>query len=154
MKKLITLLFLIVAASVPLLAQQDHYIASANTTVMTLQQPATQARIVEFPDGGRAGASVYCASAQTATLTWNGTAATSTAGTTARIPPTGMPSSATVWTASNAGSGSFSLVMNVAAGQTFPIDLGWFKMGASGTTNNLTITTTGTCTITYMWSER
>lgn len=153
MKKLILTLFLIVAAGLPLRAQ-NYYMATANTTAMTIQQPATDPRTVQFPDGGRVGASVYCAAAQTATLSWNGTAATSTAGTILLLPPATRPASATIWTASNAGSGTTGPVFNVIAGQTFSIDLAWFKMGAAGTQNNLTITTSGTCTITIMWSER
>ena len=50
------------------IAAQDRYIASATTTALTLQQPATDAKDVSFPPSGSTGASVYCAAAQTATF--------------------------------------------------------------------------------------
>ena len=149
MKRLALLLFLIAGS----LSAQNYYMASASTTALTLQQPATQARVVSFPQGGRAGASVYCAGAQTATVKWNGTAATATAGTVVLVPPTVAPSAATVWTGSNVGAGTSGVVAQVAAGATITIDLGWFRMGAQGTGNNITIATSGTCTITFLWSE-
>lgn len=137
-----------------LFAQADHYIASANTTAMTLQQPATNARLVQFPDGGRAGASIYCVAASTATVSWNATGATTTKATSNKLPPTGTPSSATAFSASNASGGTTGVVQNVIAGTTLALDLGWFKMGGAGIGNNLTITTSNTCTITFMWSEQ
>jgi len=154
MKKFLLLMLLIAAGSVPLKAQTLNYIASASTTALTLQQPASQARRVEFPQGGRAGASVYCAGAQSATVKWNGTAATATAGTVVLVPPNTTPSTSTVWTGSNVGAGTTAVVAQVAAGATIAFDLGWFRMGASGTGFNITIATSGTCTITFLWSER
>ena len=70
------------------------------------------------------------------------------------IPPTVKPSNATIWTASNVGSGTTGPVYNIQAGQTMSFDLGWFHMGAAGIQNNLTITTNGSCTITITWMER
>jgi len=151
MKKLALLLFMIGAGT---LCAQNNYIASASTTALTLQQPATDSKTVEFPSGGRAGASVFCAGAQTATVKWNGSAATATTGTANAVPPSTLPASATVWTASNVGAGTTAVIAQVAAGATISLDLGWFKMGGAGTANNITIATSGTCTITFMWSER
>lgn len=152
MKELI-FLFLI---SLPIFAQQNHYVGFASTTKLTLQMPASGNRVptIEFPDGGRAGATVSCASAGSYTVSWNGTAATSMAGTTLPLPPTQSPSAATVWSASNVGAGTAGPTLAVAAGVPKSIDLGWFKMGSSGTGNNITITTTGTCVIAFLWSER
>src|SRR6185312_9247758 len=100
------LLFLLLAIAGGLMAQdQDHYVATANTTALTLQQPAANARQITFGSSTVAAASVYCAAAQTATISWNGTAATATAGTEKLLPGTFQASRMTVWTASNAGSG-------------------------------------------------
>lgn len=131
---------------------QDHYITSANTTALTVQQPATNARQITFGDANVAGASVYCAANQTATISWTGTAATSTAGSEVLLPGTQLPSGMTIWTASNVGSGTTGPVYNVIAGTTFSIDLTWFRFGRQGTTQNLTIKTSGTCTITFAYS--
>lgn len=131
----------------------DHYIASATTTALTVQQPvAADARIITFGDANVAGASVYCASASTATISWNGTAATATAGSEAKLPGTQRPSGMTVWTASNVGGGTTGPVYNVPAGSTFSIDLSWFIFGTQGKSENLTISTSNSCTITFAYS--
>lgn len=129
--------------------EPSHYVVSASTTAVTIQQPASNSTQVSLGT-----AAVYCASAQTATLSWNGAAATATAGTVLSIPPVHLPASATVWTGSNVGSGTTGPVYNVPAASTFLIDMSWFKMGANGTRNNVTITTNGTCTITMSWTEQ
>lgn len=131
----------------------DHYIASAATTALTVQQPvADDARLITFGDSNVAGASVYCASASTATIKWNGTAATATAGTEVKLPGTQRPSGMTIWTGSNVGTGTTGPVYNVAAGSTFPIDLTWFVLGTQGTATNLTIATSNSCTITFAYT--
>jgi hypothetical protein len=131
----------------------DHYIASASTTALTVQQPvAADARIITFGDSNVAGASVYCASASTATISWNGTAATATAGSEKKLPGTQRPSGMTVWTASNVGGGTTGPVYNVPAGSTFTIDLSWFIFGTQGTAENLTIATSNSCTITFAYT--
>jgi len=152
MKKL-ALLFVLITASA--FAQTNHYVSFASTTVFTLQLPATGiVPTVAFPEGGRYGASVSCAAAQTATVSWNGTAATTTAATTLPLPPTVTASAAKAYSASNSTGGSVGPAISVAAGVTQGIDLGWMKMGPSGTGNNITITTTGTCIIAFFWSEQ
>lgn len=139
-------------------AQQDHYIATASTTALTVQQPACTAdadcaaRQISFGDATVAGASVYCASASTATIKWNGAAATSTAGSEVKLPGTQRPSGMTVWTASNVGTSTTGPVYNVPAGATYPLDLTWFRFGTQGTATNLTIATSNTCTITFAYS--
>src|SRR5579872_5641750 len=105
MRTLLTILLF----SLPIWAQPqpipaDHYTASAATVALTIQQPATNARQISFGNGpGTAGASVYCASASTATFSWTGAAATATAGSEIKLPGTQQPSGVTVWTASNVG---------------------------------------------------
>lgn len=147
--------FLIIALSFAgILAAQNHYVATATTTALTIQQPATNARDISFPANGVAGAWVSCAAAQTVTLSWSGTAATSTAGTALMFPPSTTPASMTVWTASNVGSGTTGPTYPVAAGGAQLIDLSFFHMGASGTGNNLTISSTGSCIISIQWTER
>lgn len=150
MKTLLAVLF-----ALPLLAQpvpSDHYIATASTTALTVQQPASNARQITFGSSTVAGASVYCASASTATLKWSGTAASATAGSEVKLPGTRYASGMTVWTGSNVGSGTTGPVYNVPAGGTINLDLTWFKFGTGGTTQNLTIATSNSCTITFAYS--
>jgi hypothetical protein len=133
--------------------QVDHYIASASTTALTVQQPAAAAaRQITFGGPTVAGASVYCALASTATTSWNGAPATATAGAEVMLPGTQRPSGMTVWTGSNVGGGTTGPVYNVPAGQTFLLDLSWFIFGTQGTSENLTISTSNTCTITFAYT--
>jgi len=154
MRTLLTILLF----SLPIWAQPqpipaDHYTASAATVALTIQQPATNARQISFGNGpGTAGASVYCASASTATFSWTGAAATATAGSEIKLPGTQQPSGVTVWTASNVGGGTTGPVYNVPAGGTMAFDLSWFRLGTQGTTSNLTISTSNSCTITFNYS--
>ena len=150
MKYLIWLAFSMVAFG----QQFDHYTAYANTTALTIQQPATQARQITFGDSDNPGASVYCLSNATAIISWGGTAATATAGSEVKLLGTQQPSNATIWTGSNVGSGTTGPTYNVIAGTTFPISLTWFRFGTQGTSTNLTITTSGTCTITFAYSAQ
>jgi len=152
-KSTMRLLFLIVAVSAFSQPQaSDHYIFTASTTAATVQQPAANARQITFGTSTVAGASVYCVAAQTAQISWNGTAATSTAGTELKLPGTRLPSNATVWTASNVGAGTAGPIYNVPAGGTMAFDLTWFRFGTGGTSQNITIATSGTCTITFAYS--
>jgi len=149
-------LLVLLIASVAALAQPkptDHYVASAATTKLTVQQPATNARQITFGSGANTtGASVYCGSASTATFSWSGAAATATAGTETKLPGTFQPSGATIWTASNVGNGTTGPVYNIPAGATMAFDLSWFQLGTQGTTSNLTIATSNSCTITFNYS--
>ena len=132
----------------------DHYTASATSTALTIQQPATQARQITFGNGpGTTGAAVYCAAAQTATFSWNGTATSATAGSEVKLPGTVNASSATIWTATNQSSaGTTGPVYNIPAGATMAFDLSWFRFGTGGTSSNLTITTSGSCTIAFFYN--
>lgn len=148
-------MFLAVLFALPLMAQpvpRDHYIASADTTKLTIQQPSTQARQITFGDATNVGLSVYCASASTLTISWNGTAATATAGTEKKLPGTVFSSGVTVWTGSNVGAGTTGPVYNVPAGGTLPVSLTWFRFGTTGTSTNVTAATSNSCTITFAYS--
>lgn len=135
--------------------QLDHYIATAATTALTIQQPATNARQITFGSTTVAGASVYCVAAQSVTLSWNGTASSATAGTEVMLPGTQNASGATIWKATNQSSaGTTGPVFQVPAGGTLSISLEWFQLGTQGTSSNFTITTSGTCTITFAYSAR
>jgi len=146
-------LFAFLIFSLPCFAQQpDRYTATASTTALSLQQPASNARQISFGDADNAGASVYCASASTITFKWQGTAATATAGAEVKLPGTQQASGMTVWTASNAGNGTIGPVYNVPAGATMNFSLTWFRFGTQGTTANITIATSNSCTITFYYS--
>lgn len=148
------LLLLLFAFALPAFCQPaaDHYIASASTTAFSIQQPATNARQISFGSPTVAGASVYCVAAATAQIKWNGAAATTTAGTELKLPGTQQPSGANVFTASNVGTGTAGPIYNVPAGGTMTFDLTWFRFGTQGTSANITIATSGTCTITFAYS--
>ncbi len=164
-----TLLFLI-ALSLPAFAQsQVNYVASTGNvslsgaaTAATLQQPATNSLPVSFPSsttGGAppVGASVYCSVACVATVSRNGTAATTTAGSVVNVNPVESPAVVTFWTASNSTPGQTLAVFNVNAGATLAIDLSALKLGAGGTAVNLTISIaaiTGTANITFFPMEQ
>ena len=133
--------------------EKDHYVATATTTALTLQQPAGNiGRQITFPTDPVAGATVSCAAAQTATISWNGTAASATAGTEVKLPGTTNSSGMTVWTASNVGSGTTGPAYPISAGVPVSIWLGWFRFGSTGSSTNITITTTGSCTISFFYS--
>lgn len=127
----------------------DNYIYEfTGSTVLTLQQPATNARQVQ-----PLSAWFYCAAAQTVTLKWNMTGATTTAQTPLLLPPTVNPAVAKIFTASNASNGTTGPVYNVPAGVTFPISLTAFKFGTTGINSNLDFVPNGTCTMDVTWQE-
>lgn len=130
----------------------DHYIASVATTALTIQQPSTGARRITFGDSQNAGASVYCASAATATLKWAGTAATATTVAEKKVIGTANASGVTIWSGSDVGTGTTGPVYNVPAGGTLNVGLSWFVLQGNGTAINITIATSGTCTITFAYS--
>lgn len=150
MRKLAVVLFasLLSAQSPP-----DRYTAQAATTAYTIQAPASNGRTIIFGTERTAGASVYCASAQTITLKWNGTAATATTSATeVKLPGTQQPSGMTLWTASNVANSTTGPTYAVAAGGTLLLDLFNFRLARNGTNSNLTIAADGTCTITFYYS--
>lgn len=152
MRNFLAVLLLLIS-TLPGQSPPDRYTAQATTTAYTIQAPATNGRAIVFGAPGIAGASVYCAGAQTATLSWNGTAATATTSATEKmLPGTQQASGMTLWTGSNVGTGTVGPVYQVTAGGTLLLDLYNFRLAMNGTGNNLTITTNGTCTITYYYS--
>jgi hypothetical protein len=163
MKHLRILLFI---AALPAFGQQTvQYVAStgnvavvAATYAATLQQPATDAVTVAFPTATTGalppvGATVYCSVACVATISRNcTTAASATAGTVTSNIPNVPAASVTMWTASNASSCTALRVINIAAGQEYPVDLSKFNLATTGTKSNLHISLaslTGTVNITF-----
>ena len=131
---------------------------SAAATAATLQQPAANAATVTFPiavNGALSpvGATVYCSVACVATIARNcTTAASTTAGTVTTVLPNVAAASVTMFTASNASGCTTLRVINIAAGQEYPIDLSAFNLATTGTKSNLHISIasiTGTANITF-----
>lgn len=157
MKKLLLLL----ALALPLAAQINSYSATTGDVVLsgagtafTIQQPATNAKQVQL-----VAAVIYCSVSCSVQQSQNGTAATATAGTiTGTLPLSTVPSSATAWTASNAGGGTgVGPIYHLAATQTITLTLAGMTMGNTGTGTNYTITIssiTGTANVAIFWSER
>jgi hypothetical protein len=134
-------------------ADPDRYTAEAATTAYTIQAPANNGRSIVFGTETSAGASVYCSSNQTVTLAWNGAAATATTSATeVKLPGTQQPSGMTFWTASNVGGGTTGPTYHVLAGNTLLLYLFPIRLARNGTANNLTISATGSCTITFYYS--
>lgn len=149
---LITLLLFAVGLTAAEPPSANRYIVSVDTTKLTVQQPAAGGNLVQFET-----ASVYCAAAQTATPSWNGTAATATAATIKKAPQTVELPLATAWSGSDVGAGTTGVVYNIPAGGTLLFDMGaiTFPRSASGGgKNNFTFATSGTCTISFQWVEK
>lgn len=152
MKTLI--LFLLAALSAFAQDPRQQYVTvketSSATEKVTIQQPTSGARLVIFDY-----AKVQCTVATTATLSVEGTAATTTA-----LVPTPMNASvaaaAVAFRSSNVGAGTTIDTYLVAAGAMVRIDLSTLSMPADGTAHNLTIatdTSSGTCRITIKHYE-
>lgn len=159
MKLTILGLALLALATPPVHAQGYRYSATTGDVVLagagtklTIQQPATNGKQVTLE-----AAILYCSVACDVTQAQNGAAATATAGTANGLIPFGPPASATVWTASNVGSGAASGgILHLAAGERLTLDLTKIRMGNTGATNNYTLvvsTITGTANLTLFWSE-
>lgn len=127
------------------------YIATTGNTsitaayAVTLQQPATNSRQVSFPIANTGGAppvglSIYCSAACVATLSRTCTTpATTTAGTVTGINPTTPVPNVQFFTASNASGCTTLKVINVAAGQEYPVDMSAILMGAGNANTNITV---------------
>lgn len=119
---------------------------------VTIQQPSSAARNVRFKS-----ASVYCSVACTVTMSRDGTAATTTAGTVVALSADYRTAKATVFHTSNVGAGTTLFSQVIAAGSTFVFDLNGIELDQSNTARNFTIATdsiTGTATIAVKWEER
>ena len=162
MKRLLLIFALAASAQAQTLysyiATTGNVALSAAATAATLQQPAANAATVTFPvsvNGALApvGATVYCSVACVATIARSCTTpASSTAGTVTTVLPNVPAASVTVFTASNASGCTTLRVINIAAGQEYPIDLSAFNLATTGTKSNLHISIasiTGTANITF-----
>src|ERR1019366_6631991 len=88
-------------------------------TKLTIQQPASHAAQVNLES-----AVIYCSVACDVTQSQNGTAATSTAGTANALLPFDAAALATVWLASNVGSGTpAGGISHLAATERLPFDV-------------------------------
>lgn len=144
-----------IAAQNPVIYQAVKTTSLSGTAeVVTVQQIASGKATLQFQY-----AWVYCSVACSFTLEMNGTAATATTLTAKKLPPQSAAPTATAWSGSDVGTGSYvSAGYQVAAGQTFTIDIGqlYITKGA-GTAGNLSIRTsaiTGTAEITIQWTEK
>lgn len=143
---------LLILTAIALHAQAQNFIAVATTTALTVQaSTAATGR----PILGQVGL-VSCTTSQTYTVSWNGTNATTTAGTVLKLPGTSANATATVFTASNASGGTSGPAVPFPANTPIIIDLSRFILGGGGGTGqNFTITASGgTCIISAQWSEQ
>lgn len=120
---------------------KPHYQVNATTTKITLQayssnDPAFMESLV-----------VTCALATTVTTSWNGAAATATAGTVVKLPGASpMARPVNVFTGSDVGAGITGAVTTIPAGVSFPIDVTMFMVNANaGTGTNITFTSGSSC---------
>jgi hypothetical protein len=125
---------------------------SGAAVVVTIQQPSTGARQVQFE-----GAVVYCSVACVPSLEINGTAATATAGTVIKLDTRAPTATAAVFTGSDVGAGTVINRYPIAAGGQTDILKSGLTLGVStGVRQNLTIRTdaiSGNVHILLMWSE-
>ena len=152
MKKLL-LVLLVCALGV---AAQEYTVTkettlSSSAEVITVQQPATGAKIVRF-----VGAYIYSAGACGITLERTGTAATSTALTRVPLHESMAAATATAWYSSNVGTGTTLGKYLVPAGGSLTLDLTGLALYGNGTGKNVTIRTascTGDAKIVLQWKE-
>ena len=124
---------------------------SGAAEVITIQQPATGARSVSF-----SGASIYASVETGLLLQRDGTAATSTALTPAKLNDSAEATAVTAWHTSNAGAGTTLAAYTVPAGGTLVLDLNGLWLLGNGTAKNLTLRTasvSGTVKINICWRE-
>lgn len=136
----------------PYIATTGNVSLSTQTTAATLQLPATGGFHVSFPPSPSTGASVYCSAACVFSVILNATGATATAGT-VNIAQGDCPTPAIkFWTSSNYSGGTTLVTYNVAAGQTFTLDMGQLYLAGGGVNSNITIaiaSVTATVNITF-----
>lgn len=153
MKKLLIL----AALSFPTFAQ-TYFIAQKTTVlsgaaeVITIQQPASNSKVVRF-----ISAYIDCSVACTATIERNGTVASSTTLAPVNVNPNEPGGAATAWSSSNVGTGTVLHVSSITAGGYTVFDLNGINMPSNNNTGyNLTLRTssiTGTVHITIKYSE-
>ncbi len=143
------LLLLAVAALTLQAADYPEYVYQSTTTAVTIQRPSAANKQLKF-----IAAWITCAADQTATLSWNGTAATATSAVPVKLPGA-PPAQAVAYTGSNVGGGTTGPTYAVAATPgAYVIDLTPFTLGSTGNATNLTISTTGSCSIAITWKEQ
>lgn len=119
---------------------------------LTIQQPVSSSKRVRM-----LSCTVYCSVACTATLSRDGTAATTT--TLAPVPISGYSAATSVsgYHTSNVGAGTtISIPFEVAAGGTMVLDLTGIDLVGDGTAKNFSVATnsiTGTAKIQLIWRE-
>jgi type IV secretory pathway TrbL component len=145
------------ALAVPALAQVGPYKifqrqTAATAAILTVQQPATASKTVIFDK-----ARVYCSAACTFSVERDGTAATTTAGTIAKLTSSLPNATATAWTASNVGSGTqISETYDLAAGGSLELDISKLRLVGNGTAINVSLrvaSASGTITTAISWFE-
>lgn len=117
------------------IATSGNVSLSTQSYALTLQQPATGALQVVFPYSAAVGANVYCSAACTFSVIVGATAPTATLGTVNKVNADDPTPHILVYTASNYSGGTTLATYNVAAGQTFPLDMGLTYLGGSATAN-------------------
>lgn len=156
MKPILTLLLLMVPLRAEMTGSYTHFLKSSlssSTIKLTVQQIASGTRDLHFVSVG-----LKCTVDATFTLSLNGTAASATSGTVKKNNPWQPNATATVWTASNVGSGTTHRTFDVIGGtseQAFDLSRFIIPRGA-GTGANLTVTSssvTGDCSISIVWEE-
>lgn len=125
---------------------------SSAAEVITIQQPATGAKIVNVTD-----AYIYCSVACNPTVEINGTPATTTSLAVIAGGSLQQPSAVTAWSGSNVGVGTVVSKIPVPAGTAFPLDMTGLQLSGPGTSKNITIRTdaiTGTVRIQFRILEQ
>lgn len=133
------------------------YVATTSNTVLvatatraTIQQPSSNSAPVIFPEGGIAGATVYCSAACVASVIIGGSTATATAGTVNPTVINAPPNFFNFFTASDSTGGTTLVTHNIQAGQTLPIYLGAMRLGGANSKISIAIASvTATVNITF-----
>lgn len=129
-------------------------LASSASTTLTIQEPATGMRQVQFLT-----AVTQCATqAYTITQAQSGTAATATAGTAIALIPTTATAAAKIFTASNVGGGTVTAAPIILAAGPQSVDLSQRTMSAAAANYSVTLTNNGgsSCTgaMDIYWYEK
>jgi hypothetical protein len=164
MKGLLRLLVIVLAVAIRLLAQPNSapatrlYSAYAEASpsgtayALTIQQSGSVAtrRQIQF-----SGGAVYCSVACTITLSIQGTAAANTLGTATALDTRAPSASASVYTNSDAGTGTMICRYVLSAGQQLDITPNGLHLGTT-TQGNITLRSSvisGDVKLLLMWSE-
>jgi hypothetical protein len=128
------------------------YAASSATNVVTLQQPASPSRSLNFVADGL-GVSVYCSEACTVTFEHSGTAATATAITPIGTSPGLGNSAINAYRSSNVGSGTVISTDALAAGEAKSFRLRTVLARTANANFTVRVTSVATSRITAIWRE-